>query len=54
MQESDCCFVAVSHSCVTYNIHAKDIQALKTVGAAPFTKQFFTRSQIVVHFDAHH
>ena len=54
MQETDCCFVAVSHSFVTYNIHVKDIQALDTVGAVPFTKQPFTHTQIIGHFHAHH
>ena len=34
VQESDCCFVAVPHSCLTCSIHAKDIQTLKNVGQA--------------------
>ena len=54
MQQTDCCFVAVSHSGVSYNIHAKDIQALKTVGSGPFIKQCFTRTQVIGYFDAHH
>ena len=34
VQESDCCFVAVPHSCLTCSIHAKDIQTLQNVGQA--------------------